>query len=645
MTALLSLKRLGPALMGMVNLNRNTGGGGFPAHTYNFKSANTQRIREGFAAQRAGSRNMNLHVEGDSTVRGAGTTLSLSPYMAWPKYFADLLDRNGYRARSTNSACGTGISSSTTLPDANNDDRWVFGTGWVGDGNQGPGGKFLVCGSPNNTSADFTPPEAWDTCHTTYVCTATSGVLALSVNAGADLATINTRDASPRIAMQTITTTLGANTIKTRRTVGPPDATIRFMEHVTYNSALKQVNVINRGWSGSRAEDWATVANAYSPAVVDQQYDGETLYAVDAAILCVGINNWNNATDIETFKASLRTWVAARITSDTDPILMSGVPSTDDPINYASQETQRLYCEAMKEVALECDVPFIDLHAIWGTRAAAAARGWYGDNVHPNEAGYEVIAQKVSLIFRAILRLANANEQWTPIELGSLVKVWQNADRNDLITAPGGVVSDWIDQAGGIDLQATGGEQPAYSLTSFNGAPSVDLDGVDDFLAPVSQPASLPVGAAAGEIYALVDQRAPASDATTGTILSYGGATGTSRRVLQKTVVSGVNRATAGAGDGTNTKLVTVGTRDFSGRCVIGLRVFPTSEEVFINTGQSVIAAAVPATGTNAMRVGISQGVTSPFKGGIREIVMTSELSTLQSARLRRYLHRRRRLS
>src|SRR5262245_31893093 len=88
----------------------------------------------------------------------------------------------------------------------------------------------------------------------------------------------------------------------------------------------------------------------------------------------------------------------------------------------------------------------------------------------------------VGRLMRSARRAAPAGP-FTPASLGASLLAWWSADRGDLITQSGGVVSSWKDSVAAYDCTAAGSVQPAYSATGWKGAsPGITFDGVDDCL-------------------------------------------------------------------------------------------------------------------------------------------------------------------
>ena len=74
--------------------------------------------------------------------------------------------------------------------------------------------------------------------------------------------------------------------------------------------------------------------------------------------------------------------------------------------------------------------------------------------------------------------------RWTPLDLGSSLAVWFDADDRSSIALNGSAVSQWYDKSGnGRHVsQAAASQQPAYGANTLNGRPVIRFDGVNDTL-------------------------------------------------------------------------------------------------------------------------------------------------------------------
>lgn len=244
------------------------------------------------------------------------------------------------------------------------------------------------------------------------------------------------------------------------------------------------------------------------------------------------------------------------------------------------------------------------------------------------------------------INLGSAGEAWTPLLLGASLLAWWTADRPDLMTLSGAQVSSWRDVVGGYDLvQAVGGSRPTYSATSFNGAPGLTFDGVDDEMTLATLPAAFPTGAAPVELWGIVQQDALPGDVTARRWFSYGGNTGNDNREARRSVAAGVNKASASVGTGAaSAGANSVPADDFTGRHLHRVVITATDITQYVDGVASTPVAAVPATAATRVRVGLSTNGAGPWNGKGRDKIVTSLLTTDQAAALQAWAMPRRML-
>lgn len=231
---------------------------------------------------------------------------------------------------------------------------------------------------------------------------------------------------------------------------------------------------------------------------------------------------------------------------------------------------------------------------------------------------------------------------WTPARLGpSLLGMW-DADRTDLITQSGGLVSSWTDVVAGFALaQAVSGSKPAYSATGFNGRAAVIGDGSDDELTITPAPASFPLLDGPGEMWALVDQTAAPIGTTTSGIAGYGASAGNSRR-LNRTSNGSVNRGVVTTGTG-STLTAGIPAVEFIGRHIIR-GIFGATEVTDVVDGiAGTPTAAVAITVNSRLRAfALNNSAASGFlQGGINLLAFTAPLTVAQAAAFTNYLKTR----
>lgn len=158
------------------------------------------------------------------------------------------------------------------------------------------------------------------------------------------------------------------------------------------------------------------------------------------------------------------------------------------------------------------------------------------------------------------------NPPWTPMQLpaGKLAS-WWNADRTDLMVDIGGAIAQFADSVYGNVLPTAGAPQrPVWSANGYGGKAALFFDGVANTMVAPST-FNFPLGAAQGEIWAVVDQQIPDASATVGAILTYGPAQ-FSARSLRRTQVGGNGAYSFAVGNGAALPSSTRGTPPFFGR-------------------------------------------------------------------------------
>lgn len=223
---------------------------------------------------------------------------------------------------------------------------------------------------------------------------------------------------------------------------------------------------------------------------------------------------------------------------------------------------------------------------------------------------------------------------WTPASLGASLYAWWDAQRTDLITASGGLVSSWRDSVAAYDAtQAVGSARPTLGATSFNGTQGITTDGTDDELTCTSSALLAQLGGATSyELWGVVDQTALVADATQRITLSVGNANATTRRT-GRLVSGGVNRAIASTGNGSAVTTVTNTSVDFSGRHV--LRAISTATETSIEVDGVTMtpSAVVPSTTATRVRLGAGANIAAGtfWQGVFSSLLFTAPLTASQA--------------
>lgn len=232
------------------------------------------------------------------------------------------------------------------------------------------------------------------------------------------------------------------------------------------------------------------------------------------------------------------------------------------------------------------------------------------------------------------------NPLWSPFSLGPALVGYWDASAGTSFTLAGSNVAAWRDLVTGYSAaQATGGNQPAFSVTGLNGRPAVVFDGVDDYLEGGAIPAGFPGGANAGEVWALASNAALPADTTIRNIVGYGGVNAGEARNISREVVGGVNRArVAISGSGTNETTI-----DFSGAHVVRGIFTGAAMSVQIDGAAGTPLAGAQNTQTTRTRIGAapSAAVGNYWNGQIAIILVTMSLSDSQAAQTLSWLKSR----
>lgn len=234
---------------------------------------------------------------------------------------------------------------------------------------------------------------------------------------------------------------------------------------------------------------------------------------------------------------------------------------------------------------------------------------------------------------------------WTPEDLQTDLVAWWSADRADLITTSGGLITSWKDVVAGYDkVQGTGTARPAYSATGFNGAPCADYDGSDDQLTLTGVPAPFPIGADPCEMWVVFDNEAPGADTATRRLFTYGGATTATARAITLVGTAGTQFLSGFVGTGGGTSFAISASGDAGGRHAG--RAIITAAGVSVQLDGGTIPteqAGVPATTDGVVRSGLGTNGAGPLNGKIRHIAVTLPLAGVSLAAMQAWAQIQRR--
>jgi lysophospholipase L1-like esterase len=326
---------------------------------------------------------------GDSTFFGRGSNGSgagdLIPNSLPTQFATKLAAATGLTARA-NGWFGFASTSNNALV---NDARVTTGSGWVAGGSTTLGGSTVNNTTTTNALA-FTPTGSVDTFILYNTRFASNGTLSIDINGGT--ATNINQAAATAITTNSITGTLGTNTLNIRRVSGA----VGMQGVEAFNSTIRQVRVINGGWSGGTSADFSATAQPWSPANTALW----TAINADLVFLEAGINEWNfNAVTTTQYKTNLTTLVNNLRAAGSDVIFVTPVPS-DVAYQSASVAKQQSYIAQMMTVAAELNVFVIDIFGRFIDYTTSNAAGRYWDGAHPNGTGY---SNKADMILSVLL--------------------------------------------------------------------------------------------------------------------------------------------------------------------------------------------------------------------------------------------------
>ncbi|MCK1742200.1 hypothetical protein IVA80_15350 [Bradyrhizobium sp. 139] len=360
----------------------------------NLTTATTARLRAGYQAMLAGTRNLNLAVMGDSTDRGVDETAV--PYNSqYPLSVAEQLAAL-FRADGIPSGANNWYGlSGTSLNDYVIRDSRITVAGTAAMGSSVIQGGASMSLSSATAAMTFTPQQPCDTAdiYTVQNSAFNGATLAARVDGGA--ATNIVQNATNTIRKTTIPLgALGAHTIQISWVSG---ANALFGIDC-YDSSRKEVTV--RQWAQSGGTASQMIDNTGSPS--SGRINQINLFPPDCVFGDLGIiNSWRNGTAVATVKTQCESLIDAVHAAGADFIFT--VPPIDSGAAGATA-SQQLYIDAVTASCNAKGCAIFNLRAApaWSTKAASDAAGFTSaaDFVHPRIAGQ---ANKAALL-KPILR-------------------------------------------------------------------------------------------------------------------------------------------------------------------------------------------------------------------------------------------------
>lgn len=321
------------------------------------------------------SRGLRLLVIGDSQSagRGAGTgsvAMDGARALSWPTKLAEALVSGGRLA-----------SMSSFMGDANNtggsltlyDPRIALANWSVAASGTCIGGKLVTKQAATTAPGafSFTPTEAVDTFE---VWTPRESYGSLSANVDGGTGTTIAGTGSSAFIKTVISTTLGVHTLNIDKVVG---ATIGFIVGVVaYNSAARDVRIINAGSRSYTTTDWLVQDKAW------RHFPGIAALEPDIALIMLGVNDFRASgplNPLATFAANMQTIIDQCVSAGAVVGLV-----LPQPVSVAEEGsfTQAQMLSTYQSLASTNSVPLYRTDTLLGTWEAANAAGETSDALH-----------------------------------------------------------------------------------------------------------------------------------------------------------------------------------------------------------------------------------------------------------------------
>lgn len=363
-----------------------------PISTSGIGNAQTfPHIRTALAKVLSGAGQMKVGFVGDSTTAGNDATTGLVAAQPWcpAAQVASQMASSRFKVRADAFMGLQSASLNTQALVHGYDARLSLGTNILAGGQTTFGfGDFGTIATGTGSAADtlsFTPAGAFDTLEIYTNAHTGWGSVAVNVDGGATVVTINLNQATNTFqkTVQAVTRVTGGTHVINLVCTG--------VCHITgvlaYDSTVPAVNCLNFGWnSGSLAQIIASNAFPWNPGATSVAgSSGLGCYGLDATIIYIGLNDLPGGqnTPISAYQAGLQQLIAAaQVTGDCIVMTMwgNGISSDANTIAYNS---------AIKNAALATNATVIDQFPQYGGVGNGQILGLLGaDNTHPTHSGY-----------------------------------------------------------------------------------------------------------------------------------------------------------------------------------------------------------------------------------------------------------------
>lgn len=352
---------------------------GITAGIRNLYPSSLAKFQRAMARYEAGLGDVTIVDVGDSTSAGRDTIAVANTQVpnAPMARLAQILRREGYEA----SADEWWMQRAITTTDDLSDSRITKTGAWA---------HSARCWFANGAGTlSFTPISAVDTWDIYWVRSGSGSSFTINIGGGSTLATVDTSGSSS-VQKTTVSGSLATSALNLVWAAG----TVYIVGVVARKSTAKRLRCINFGVSGAVVADINDTTNPWSRrnVLISQ-------IVPDLAIANLAINNWRNSDPVSTFAVTYAALVDALLAGGSSVLVR--IPFFDSVISGLSQQQQD-YVDAMTKIAMDRNLPIIDMRRRWVSYDAANALGYYSDTVHATATGYTDVARA----YRALMRAA-----------------------------------------------------------------------------------------------------------------------------------------------------------------------------------------------------------------------------------------------
>lgn len=353
-----------------------------PAHlSYSQYMFNLPKYQAALAALAAGTSDVKILCVGDSTTLGEGTSSVIKQRGGYPFKLASIFAR--HQADSAAGLVVAQVSGSAQTQDT----RVVLGTGWARTPNRGFGQAFRGFSGVGGTltlQETWIDADRWDIYYTTDI-QATQGIISASATGGVTVTAPTGGQSAREVRKLTVAapSAKDSNVLTISNATSAENMPIYIVGIEAYRVSKKRVRISNVGMSGATAADWVR-GNADPVTAGTNPLACIAAYQPHLTIIDLGINDATQGRSTADFMADVNMIIAAAQAANSSVVIKTMSPSNRDALTL-----QASYASALRGLA----IPTVDLFRRFGDPLDAYNAGFMADDVHPNDAGYQWIAE------------------------------------------------------------------------------------------------------------------------------------------------------------------------------------------------------------------------------------------------------------